>query len=179
MGGTRAEVPVCRPFDLHYGRPMTDFARLRRAMVDSQVRVNDVTDPRIIDAMLDIPRERFVPASRAGLAYLDEDLPLGSGRYLIEPMVLAKLVHALALTDKGQLAADPELDLIGIPERDRDGGLMLEAVEDAVLETFESLPRKRRGDPDAVAEAIRRAVRAVVNERWGKKPMCHVHVLTV
>ena len=103
MGGTRAEVPVCRLFDLHYGRPMTDFARLRRAMVDSQVRVNDVTDPRIIDAMLDIPRERFVPASRAGLAYLDEDLPLGSGRYLIEPMVLAKLVHALALTDNDRV----------------------------------------------------------------------------
>jgi ribonuclease J len=86
---------------------------------------------------------------------------------------------ALAITDKGQLAADPELDMIGIPERDRDGGFMQEAVEDAILETFESLPRKRRGDPDAVAEAVRRAVRAAVNERWGKKPMCHVHVLTV
>ena len=86
---------------------------------------------------------------------------------------------ALAITDKGELAADPELDLIGIPERDRDGGSMQEAVEDAILATFESLPRKRRGDPDAVAEAIRRAVRAAVNERWGKKPMCHVHVLTV
>jgi ribonuclease J len=86
---------------------------------------------------------------------------------------------ALAITDKGQLAADPELDMIGIPERDRDGGLMQEAVEDAILETFESLPRKRRGDPDAVAEAVRRAVRAAVNQRWGKKPMCHVHVLTV
>ena len=56
---------------------------------------------------------------------------------------------------------------------------MQEAVEDAILQTFESLPRKRRGDPDAVAEAVRRAVRAAVNERWGKKPMCHVHVLTV
>ena len=86
---------------------------------------------------------------------------------------------ALAITDKGQLAADPELDMIGIPERDRDGGFMQEAVEDAILATFESLPRKRRGDPDAVAEAVRRAVRAAVNERWGKKPMCHVHVLTV
>jgi ribonuclease J len=86
---------------------------------------------------------------------------------------------ALAITDKGQLAADPELDLIGIPERDRAGDLIAEAVEDAILQTFESLPRKRRGDPDAVAEAIRRAVRAAVNERWGKKPMCHVHVLTV
>jgi ribonuclease J len=86
---------------------------------------------------------------------------------------------ALAITDKGQLAADPELDLIGIPERDRAGDLISEAVEDAILQTFESLPRKRRGDPDAVAEAIRRAVRAAVNERWGKKPMCHVHVLAV
>ena len=51
---------------------------------------------------------------------------------------------ALAITDKGELVADPELDLIGIPERDRDGGLMHEAVHDAVMETFESLPRGRR-----------------------------------
>jgi ribonuclease J len=86
---------------------------------------------------------------------------------------------ALAITDKGTLAADPEFDLFGIPERDRDGGFMAEAVHDAVIETFESLPRGRRRDPDAVAEAIRRAVRAAVAERWGKKPMCHVHVLTV
>lgn len=94
---------VCRRAELDYGFPMTDFARLRRAMVDSQVRVNNVTDPRVIDAMLDIPRERFVPASRAGLAYLDEDLPLGSGRYLIEPRVLAKLVHALALLESDRV----------------------------------------------------------------------------
>ncbi len=86
---------------------------------------------------------------------------------------------ALALTDKGELVDDPSLDLIGIPERDRDGGLMHEAVQDAVVETLRSLPRGRRRDPDAVAEAVRRAVRSVVNERWGKKPMCHVHVLAV
>jgi ribonuclease J len=86
---------------------------------------------------------------------------------------------ALALTEKGEMADDPSLDLIGIPERDRDGGLIYEAVYDAVLATFDSLPRKRRGDPDAVAEAVRRAVRAVVAERWGKKPMCHVHILEV
>ena len=86
---------------------------------------------------------------------------------------------ALALTEKGELADDPSYDLLGIPERDRDGGFMHEAVHDAVLETFESLPRGKRRDPDAVAEAVRRAVRAAVNERWGKKPMCHVHVLEV
>jgi len=86
---------------------------------------------------------------------------------------------AIAITDKGILAADPELDLMGIPERDRDGGLIADAVYDAVEQTMESLPRKKRGDPDAVAEAVRRAVRAAIVQRWGKKPMCHVHVLTV
>jgi ribonuclease J len=86
---------------------------------------------------------------------------------------------AIAMTERGELAADPELDLIGIPERDREGALMADIVYDAVEDTVESLPRKRRGDPDAVAEAVRRAVRAVVVQRWGKKPMCHVHVLTV
>ena len=86
---------------------------------------------------------------------------------------------ALALTEKGELADDPSYDLLGIPERDRDGGFLHEAVHDAVLETFESLPRGKRRDPDAVAEAVRRAVRAAVNDRWGKKPMCHVHVLEV
>jgi ribonuclease J len=86
---------------------------------------------------------------------------------------------AIAITDKGQLAADPEIDLIGIPERDRDGGLIEEAVYEAVEETMESLPRKRRSDPDAVAESVKRAVRAAIVQRWGKKPMCHVHVLTV
>ncbi len=86
---------------------------------------------------------------------------------------------AIALTDKGEMADDPSVDLIGIPERDRAGGFMHEIVFDAVVQTFDSLPRGKRRDADAVAEAVRRAVRAAVNERWSKKPMCHVHVLTV
>jgi ribonuclease J len=86
---------------------------------------------------------------------------------------------AIAITDKGVLAADPEIDMIGIPERDRDGRLIADAVYDAVEETMESLPRKRRGDADAVAESVKRAVRAAIVQRWGKKPMCHIHVLTV
>jgi ribonuclease J len=86
---------------------------------------------------------------------------------------------AIALSDKGELVDDPSMDLIGIPERDREGKLIADAVEDAILDTLESLPRARRRDPDSVAEAVRRAVRAAVNERWGKKPMCYVHVMTV
>ena len=86
---------------------------------------------------------------------------------------------AIAIDDKGVLAADPEIDLIGIPERDREGLVIADAVYDAIESTMESLPRKRRSDPDAVGEAVRRAVRSTVVQRWGKKPMCHVHVLTV
>jgi ribonuclease J len=86
---------------------------------------------------------------------------------------------ALALTDKGVLASDPELDLIGIPERDREGASLAEIAREAVLKTFESLPRGKRRDPDTVAEAVRRGVRAAIAERWGKKPMCHVHVLAI
>jgi protein-L-isoaspartate(D-aspartate) O-methyltransferase len=84
---------------------MIDFERLRQSMVDSQIRPNDVTDPRVIGAMLDLPRERFVPAARAELAYLDDDLIVreadaaGPARYLIEPMILAKLIQALDLSD--------------------------------------------------------------------------------
>lgn len=80
---------------------MIDFAQLRQSMVDSQIRANDVTDPRILAAMLELPRERFAPEGRRGLAYIDDDLPLRDGaagkpaRYLIEPLVLAKLVQAL------------------------------------------------------------------------------------
>jgi ribonuclease J len=86
---------------------------------------------------------------------------------------------ALALTDKGELVGDPEVELIGIPELDAAGESMAEIAYDAVKTTFESLPRARRRDPDETAESIRRAVRAAIAERWGKKPVCHVHVLSV
>lgn len=76
---------------------MIDFAEMRRAMVDAQVRANDVTDLRIVAAMLETPRERFVPAPLRNFAYIDDDLLVKEGtpaRYLMEPMVLAKLLQA-------------------------------------------------------------------------------------
>jgi protein-L-isoaspartate(D-aspartate) O-methyltransferase len=81
---------------------MTDFSTARRHMVDSQVRPSDVTDQRVISAMLDVPRERFVPPAATALAYLDQDLAVGAGRRLLKPMVLAKLLNAadLAATDR-------------------------------------------------------------------------------
>ena len=86
---------------------------------------------------------------------------------------------AIAMTEKGELADDPEVDLIGIPEKNAEGEALDEIVYDAVVSTVEGLPRARRRDPDALAESVRRAVRAAVNEEWGKKPLCFVHVLEV
>jgi protein-L-isoaspartate(D-aspartate) O-methyltransferase len=82
---------------------MIDFAAARRMMVDGQVRTSDVTDPRIIAAMLELPREHFLPESKAALAYLDADVPVTEAhggkpvRRLLKPMVLAKLVQAAAV----------------------------------------------------------------------------------
>jgi protein-L-isoaspartate(D-aspartate) O-methyltransferase len=76
---------------------MVDFAAARRMMVDGQVRTSDVTDQRIIAAMLDLPRERFVPERNASLAYLDLDVAVTAttpARRLLKPMVLAKLIQA-------------------------------------------------------------------------------------
>jgi len=84
---------------------------------------------------------------------------------------------ALALSAKGELLADPDLNLMGIPEKAADGAVMAQIAYDAVIETFEGLPRPRRRDPDSVAEAVRRAVRARIAQRWNKKPICYVHVL--
>jgi protein-L-isoaspartate(D-aspartate) O-methyltransferase len=79
---------------------MVDFGTARRAMVDGQVRTNDVTHLGLIAAMLEIPRERFVPEGRAALAYLDRDVLIADAtatepaRYLMKPMVLARLIQA-------------------------------------------------------------------------------------
>ena len=70
------------------------FEEFRKNMVDGQILPNRVTDPRIINAMGDIPRERFVPRLLRGMAYIDEDLAFGNGRYLPEPVILARMIQA-------------------------------------------------------------------------------------
>jgi protein-L-isoaspartate(D-aspartate) O-methyltransferase len=72
---------------------MTDYARARTNMVESQLRTNKVGDPALLKAFHAIAREDFVPAPLKSAAYLDEDLPLGNRRFLMEPMILARLVQ--------------------------------------------------------------------------------------
>lgn len=83
---------------------MTDLERLRLGMVDGQIRTADVTDHRVLAAFLAVPRESFVPEVRRDLAYLDARVPLGpAGRFMLEPMTLAKLVQ-LADVQPGERA---------------------------------------------------------------------------
>ena len=77
---------------------MAQFAAQRRSMVDSQLRTNRVVDEALVAAMLEIPRERFVPDRLASVAYVDRDLPLDGGRFVMEPMVFARLVQLLAVS---------------------------------------------------------------------------------
>jgi ribonuclease J len=86
---------------------------------------------------------------------------------------------AIAITDKGDLADDPQVDLVGVPEKNTAGEPLDDMVFDVVVSTIEGLPRAKKRDPDAMAESVRRAVRSALSEQWGKKALCYVHVLTV
>ncbi|HET7680796.1 MAG TPA: protein-L-isoaspartate O-methyltransferase [Xanthobacteraceae bacterium] len=84
---------------------MIDFATARRMMVDGQLRPNDVTDARILGAMLETPRERFLPQAKASWAYLDFDLPILEGpdgrprRRMLKPMLLGKMIQIVSLRE--------------------------------------------------------------------------------
>ena len=84
------------------GSPLSDFATARQKMVDGQVRPSDVTDIRIIDAMLAVPREAFVPPTLRKMAYLDIDLDVSAARsakrYLIKPVVIARMLQAAGVS---------------------------------------------------------------------------------
>ena len=88
---------------------MSGISAARQKMVDGQVRPSDVTDIRIIDAMLAVPREAFVPENKRALAYLDLDLDVSEAgsakRFLIKPVVLAKMLQIY--TNFSQVAASP------------------------------------------------------------------------
>jgi ribonuclease J len=88
-------------------------------------------------------------------------------------------IVALVLSEKGEMLADPDVELIGIPEETADKTSMHGVAYDAVIDTYDSLPKPRRRDPQAVEEAVKRAVRAAIASAWQKKPICLVQVITV
>jgi protein-L-isoaspartate(D-aspartate) O-methyltransferase len=73
---------------------MLEYATARQNMVESQLRTNKVTDAGLIEAFEQVPRELFLPERLRGIAYVDEDIALGNGRFAMEPMILARLLQA-------------------------------------------------------------------------------------
>ena len=82
-----------------------DYATARDNMIDCQLRTNKVTEERLLEAFGQVPRELFVPEARRAVAYVDEDIAIGSGRYLMEPMVLGRLLQAAAI-EPGDVVLD-------------------------------------------------------------------------
>ena len=145
---------------------MIDFAAARRMMVDGQVRTSDVNDLRIIAAMLELPRERFVPESKAALAYLDADVPVTEAqagkpaRRLLKPMVLAKLVQAAAVQ-----ASDHVLD-VGCASGYSSALLARLARSVIALEEEETLVRLARENLKAVGADNVTVVAGPLTQGW-------------
>ncbi|MGI9426936.1 MAG: ribonuclease J [Hyphomicrobiaceae bacterium] len=122
--------------------------------------------PKVID---DVPVGRF---------YRDGRLILPEGEGSVRQR--RKLAHvglvavALAVTPRGEVLGDVDVALDGVPGEDADGELMEDMVLDAVDGTLDSIPPRRRKDLDLVREAVRRAVRAAVDQAWGKRPIVKV-----
>ena len=76
-----------------------DYQAVRHNMVENQIRPNRVTDAGVIDAMAEIPREKFVPEEAAGIAYVDEATLIGEGRFLLAPMLLARLLQTAQISE--------------------------------------------------------------------------------
>ena len=118
-----------------------------------------------------------------GRRFKDGDILVGSDEPCVgerRKLAFAGLVSiAMALTEKGEMAGDPDVLFTGLPLRSREGAGVDAIIDTAIFETFETLPRAKRRDPDAVATAVERAVRSAVNNVWGKKPMVHVLVVEV
>lgn len=86
---------------------------------------------------------------------------------------------SLVLTRAGEMAVDPQLSLIGLPETDASGEPLASIAEQAIFNAFDSIPRSRRKDAALVMEAVRKSVRSAINLVWGKKPICTVMVAVV
>ena len=93
--------------------------------------------------------------------------------------VVGVVAVALVLGRRGEVVADPQVMLDGVPAEDAKGGSMEDIVLDAIDGTLDSLPRERRRDPELVREAVRRSVRSAVDQAWGKKPIAKVLVTVV
>ncbi|BDW84467.1 protein-L-isoaspartate O-methyltransferase family protein [Roseicyclus marinus] len=149
---------------------MADFAERRRTMVDTQVRPSDVTSFTVIDAMLAVPREVFVPPAARDLAYVGGPVALSAGRQLMEPRTIAKMLSALEITPRDlvleigpgtgyttALLARMADAVVAVEEdealaRDAEAALLAQGVDNAAVLTGPLAEGSRRNGPyDAIA----------------------------
>jgi ribonuclease J len=128
-------------------------------------------DPAVID---DAPVGRLFRDGRLLVPALEG--PVRERRKL---SMVGIVIVSFVMSRKGAVLGDPQAIIDGVPAANADGDDMLDIVLDAVEGTLRSIPEKSRKNPESVAESVRRAVRAAVNEAWGKKPICKVLVNVV
>jgi ribonuclease J len=118
-----------------------------------------------------------------GRLYKDGNIVIGNGERALperRKLAFAGIVSvAVAIDERGEIAGDPIIDTMGLPEKNRQGEDIADLIADAVGDLLDNLPKAKRRDPEAVENAIVRTVRAAVNQMWGKKPACHVLVIEV
>lgn len=160
-------------------RHLKEHARIARAC-----GVAEVLTPLNGEVVLLSPGEaRIVGDAPVGRLFRDGRLLVpGEGGAVRERRKLATvglIAVSLVLSPKGEVMADPEIALDGIPYEDTAGRNMEDIVFDAVEGTLKSIPPARRRDTDPLRESLRRAVRSSVDQAWGKKPIVKVFIAVV
>lgn len=158
---------------------LDEHARFARAQgVESVVKARNGAVVRLAPG-----KPEVVEHVRAGRLYKDGNVLIDSkDRAIPERRKLSQtgLVSvALAIDERGEMAGEPAVDIMGLPNRGRSGEPLLDTVVDTVNRTINGLSRGKMKDSEAVEIAVDRAVRSAVNEAWGKKPACHVQVVEV
>jgi len=157
------------------------FEHLKLAKAEGQNTLRDVRNgvmarlhPGPAEVIDEVPSGRML---RDGTLLLrEEDSPLRERRKL---SVVGTVTVFLVVSRQGEMAADPQTIMHGIPSQDEYGQAFEAIVERAIFGAFDSIPRPRRKDPKLVGEAVRRSVRGAINAGWGKKPLCTVRVAMV
>lgn len=164
-----------------HGEPLhlAEHAKFARQQgVSEVVRAKNGTLVRLAPGKAEI-----IDTIPAGRVYKDGNIVIPEGeRALPERRKLAFagiVTVAIAIDDRGEIAGDPVVDAMGLPEKSRQGRDLTDIIADTVADTLDGLSKAKRRDSEAVEQAVHRAVRAAVNQEWGKKPACHVLVIEV
>ena len=160
-------------------RHLAEHAALARELqVPQQVVIRNGLMVRLAPGPAEI-----IDEAPSGSIYLDGDVLTASDEGAVQERrrlaFAGSAFVSVVLDGKGQLRGDPQVRLMGLPEDDGNGTDFEDIALDAIDTAFDRLPAKRRGDDDAVAEFLRRAVRGALRREWGKKPQVAVVVTRI